>query len=188
MHLHVEAVAGPEERLHDGEADLIVHVVDKANPRIEWIDVCKVALIPVISPALLPVGLPRIVKPEHLRELTQCVMRGTARHTSARNYFVIDGASQCTVADQSMKREIILQGLGWGHLPRYMIEDDLRCDRLRSLTGRHLPGASEDIVVARRSDRPHGPVAERLWRYLAEQAPMTLGNPKPPGRQRRTKA
>lgn len=175
MHLHVEAVTGPQERLLDGDADLIVHVVDKANPRIEWIDVCKVGLIPVISPALLPAGLPRTVKPDHLRELTQCVMRDTARHTPSRNYFVIDGAPQCTVADQSMKREIILQGLGWGHLPRYMIEDDLRRDRLRSLAGRHLPGASEDIVIARCSDRPHGPVAERLWRYLGEQARARLG-------------
>lgn len=184
LHLHVEAVAGPQERLLDGDADLIVHCVDKANPRIEWLDVCKVTLAPVISPSLLPADLPRTVKPQHLRELTQCVMRDTARHTPARNYFVIDGAPQCTVADQSMKREIILQGLGWGHLPRYMIESDLLSGRLRSLAGRHLPGATEQIVIARRSDRPHGPVSERLWRFLVEQAPAALGAPQQTSRQR----
>lgn len=168
MHLHVEAVAGPQERLLDGDADLIVHRIDKADPRLEWADLCEVELIPVIAPALLPAGLPRTIKPEHLRELTQCVMRDTARHTAPRDYFVLEGAPQCTVADQSMKREIILHGLGWGHLPRYMIEADLRADRLRSLAGRHLPGACEEIVVARRGDTPHGPVAQRLWRHFGE--------------------
>lgn len=185
LHLHLEAVAGPQERLLDGDADLIVHAVDKADPRIEWVDICKVALVPVIAPASLPPGLPRAVRPEHLRDLTQCVMRDTARHTPARNYFVIEGAAQCTVADQSMKRDIILQGLGWGHLPRYLIEDDLLHERLRSLANRHLPGASEQIVIARRADRPHGPVAERLWRYLAERAPRAIGAPTASRKQRR---
>ena len=179
LHLHLEAVAGPQERLLDGDADLIVHAVNRADPRIEWLDVCQIALIPVIAPSLLPAHLPRSIKPEHLRDLTQCVMRDTARHTAARDYFVIEGAPQCTVADQSMKREIILQGLGWGHLPRYLIEDDLRAARLRSLAGRHLPGANETIVIARRSDRPYGPIAERLWAYLGQHAPAALADSKP---------
>lgn len=179
LHLHVEAVAGPQERLLDGDADLILHRIDRGDPRIEWIAIGEVELVPVIAPSLLPEKLPRSVKPEHLRGLTQCVMRDTARHTPARDYFVVEGAAQCTVSDQSMKRDIILQGLGWGHLPRYMIEDDLRRDRLRSLAGRHLPGAREKIVAARRGDRPHGPVAERLWRYLSERASAALADVKP---------
>ncbi|HTH73696.1 MAG TPA: LysR family transcriptional regulator [Trinickia sp.] len=187
MHLHVEAVAGPQERLLDGDADLIVHRIDKADPRLEWADLCKVELIPVIAPALLPAGLPRTIKPEHLRELTQCVMRDTARHTVPRDYFVLEGAPQCTVADQSMKREIILHGLGWGHLPRYMIEDDLRADRLRSLAGRHLPGACEEIVVARRGDKPHGPVAERLWGYFGEHGANAFRRLMPSPAKRRRK-
>ncbi|RDU97600.1 LysR family transcriptional regulator [Trinickia dinghuensis] len=174
LHLHVEAVAGPLERLLDGEADLILHRIEKADPRLEWIGLLEVELVPVIAPVLLPERLPKSVKPEHLRELTQCVMRDTAQHTPAHDYFVVEGAPQCTVSDQSMKREIILQGLGWGHLPRYMIEDDLRRDRLRSLAGRHLRGAREKIVAARRADRPHGPVAERLWGYLGEHGPAAF--------------
>lgn len=189
LHLHVEAVAGPQERLLDGDADVIVHRIDKADPRLEWIELCKVELIPVIAPALLPAGLPRTIKPEHLRELTQCVMRDTARHTAPRDYFVLEGAPQCTVADQSMKRDIILQGLGWGHLPRYMIEDDIRTGRLRSLAGRYLPGACEEVVAARRGDKPHGPVAERLWRYLREHAANAFGTHAPlPAKRRRQSA
>jgi len=42
---------------------------------------------------------------------------------------------------------------------------------LLSILGRHFPGAAEGLVVARRRDRPQGPVANQLWEYLAAQAP-----------------
>lgn len=69
-----------------------------------------------------------------------------------------------------MKKEVILQGLGWGHLPEFLIARELSDGRLRALTGRYLPGHVEEVVAARRSDRPHGPVAQRLWRYLRQEA------------------
>lgn len=170
LNLHFETVGGPIERLLDADADLIVHRIDKTDARIEWIDLCKVQFVPVIAPGVLPEPLPRALRPEQLRELTQCVMRDTARHTPQQEYFTIEGAHRCTVADQSMKKEIILQGLGWGHLPRFLIENELQEGKLRSIAGRYLPGATEEVVAARRHDRPHGPIAERLWRYLRQEA------------------
>ncbi|GLU34762.1 LysR family transcriptional regulator [Trinickia caryophylli] len=170
LNLHFETVGGPLERLLAGEADLIVHRVDKSDTRLEWVDLCKTRFVPVIAPWLLPEPLPRAVRPAHLRDLTQCVMRDTARHGPSRDYFTIDGAHQCTVADQAMKKEVILQGLGWGHLPEFLIARELSDGRLRALTGRYLPGHVEEVVAARRSDRPHGPVAQRLWRYLRQEA------------------
>ena len=41
------------ERLFDGEADLIIHHIDKADPRLEFIDLCAVKLIPVVAPGFL---------------------------------------------------------------------------------------------------------------------------------------
>jgi hypothetical protein len=49
------------------------------------------------------------------RASTQCVIRDTSRHSPQQDYFMIEGAPQCLVADQGMKKEIILQGLGRGH-------------------------------------------------------------------------
>lgn len=170
LHLHFEAVTGPWERLFDGDADLILHRIDKSDPRLEWLDLGKVPMLPVVGAGLLPTPLPRAVTPERMREYTQCVMRDTARHSPSRDYFVIEGAPQCTVGDQLMKKEIIVQGLGWGHMPRFLIEDELRDGRLLSIAGRHLPGRVEELVAARRRDRPQGPVAQRLWQYLEAQA------------------
>lgn len=170
LHLHVEAVGGPEERLLDGDADLIVHRVDKTDPSIEWLDLATVPFVPVAAPGYLPEPGAAEIDARMLRGFTQCVMRDTARHTPPRDYFMIEGATQCTVPDQLMKKDIILQGMGWGHLPRFLIEDELRDGRLRSLASRRLPGSTETLVAARRADRPHGPVLARLWQHLLQSA------------------
>lgn len=171
LHLHFEAVGGPWERLIDGEADLILHWIDKSDPRVESVDLCKVQFIPVVAPDFLPERTGHPITPDQMHAFTQCVMRDTARHSPQQDYFMIEGAPQCLVADQGMKKEIILQGLGWGHMPRFLIEEELRDGRLQSIAGRHLPGRTEELVVARRRDRPHGPISNRLWDYIQQEAP-----------------
>ncbi|WP_447744940.1 LysR family transcriptional regulator [Pseudomonas nicosulfuronedens] len=166
LQLYFESVSGPLERLLDGEAELILHRVDKADPHLEWLDLGEVNFIPVIAPALLADSSD--IRPEHLRSFTQCVMRDSARHSPPVDYFTLEGAPQCTVPDQAMKKELVLHGLAWGHLPRHLIEEELADGRLRDLSGPHLPGRREELVAARLRDRAHGPVAQRLWSFLQE--------------------
>lgn len=166
LHVQVEAVSGPNERLYDGDADLIVHGVDKSDPRIEWMDLAKIPFVPVVAPGFLDFPLGRAIRPQQLRGYTQCIIRDTARQ-EGKSYFMIEGATQCSVPDQQMKKEIILQGLAWGHLPRFLVERELEEGSLLSIAGRYLPGSVEELVAARRSDRPHGPVAQELWEFLS---------------------
>jgi DNA-binding transcriptional LysR family regulator len=170
LHLHVEAIAGPWERLFDGEADLIVHHVDKADPRLEFVDLGAVRLIPVVAPGFLDRPLTRDITPQQLRDRVQCVIRDTARRASGRSYYLIEGARSWTVPDQLMKKEIILQGAAWGHLPDFLVDQELRDGRLLSIAGRHLQGGRVELTAARRRDVVHGPVAGRLWQHLLDRA------------------
>jgi DNA-binding transcriptional LysR family regulator len=170
LHLHFEAISGPWERLFDGEADLIIHHIDKSDPRLEFTDLGAVRVIPVAAPGFLAFPVTDAITPEHMRDYVQCIIRDTARHAAARDYYVIEGARSWTVSDQLMKKEIILQGMGWGHMPAFLVEQELRDGRLTSLAGRFLAGGNVELVAARRRNHPHGPVAQRLWRYIAEQA------------------
>jgi len=126
LHLHVEALAGPWERLFDGEADLIIHHIDKADPRLEFIDLCAVKLIPVVAPGFLRMPISEEITPEQMRGYVQCVIRDTARHSTQPSFYIIEGAQSWTVADQLMKKEIIVQGAAWGHLHDFLIEQELR--------------------------------------------------------------
>src|SRR5262249_19151975 len=48
LHLHFEAISGPWERLFAGEADLIIHHIDKGDTRLEFIDLYTVEVVPVV--------------------------------------------------------------------------------------------------------------------------------------------
>jgi DNA-binding transcriptional LysR family regulator len=172
LHLHFEAISGPWERLFDDEASLIIHHIDKSDPRLEFIDLFSGTLIPVVAPGFLPFPITDRITPEQMRDYVQCVIRDTARHSPRCDFYLIEGARTCTVSDQLMKKEIILQGMGWGHMPAFLIADELRERRLISIAGKYLRGGSGEIVAARRRDRPHGPVAKRLWRFIEEEAPV----------------
>jgi DNA-binding transcriptional LysR family regulator len=117
------------------------------------------------------------ITPEQMRDQVQCVIRDTARHSVPRSYFLIEGARQWTVSDQLMKKELILRRMGWGHMPDFLIAQELRDGRLVPLTGRHFAGGRAEIVAARQRARPHGPIAQRLWSYVAEQAPAINRRP-----------
>ncbi len=176
LHLRFEAITGPWERLLDGEADLILHHIDKADPRLEFIDLLTVILVPVVAPNFLRFPISPEVTPEQMRDYVQCVIRDTARRVPERDYYLVAGARSWTVSDQLMKKELILQGMGWGHMPRYLIEDELRRGRLLPITGKHFPGGRAELVAARRRHTPHGPIARRLWQYVEEEA-HKLGSP-----------
>ncbi|RKH19249.1 LysR family transcriptional regulator [Corallococcus sp. CA047B] len=172
LHLQFEAVSGPWERLLEDEADLIVHRVPKSDVRMEWMDLGRVALVPVVAPGFLPFQPKTAITPRQMQAFTQCVLRDSARHPPEQGHFLVEGAPQCSAPDHLMKKELVLHGMAWGHLPRFMIEAELRDGRLRSIAGRHFPGVIEELVAARRRDRPHGPVASRLWGFLAGHAPV----------------
>jgi hypothetical protein len=38
------------------------------------------------------------------------------------------------------------------------------------ITGTYFKGGQGELVAARRRDTPHGPVANRLWQFIAGQA------------------
>ena len=170
LHLYFEAISGPWERLFDGDADLILHHIDKSDPRLEFTELFKIQLLPVVAPGFLHFPITPSITPTQMRDYLQCVIRDTARHSPPRDYYLIEGARTCTVSDQLMKRELILQGMAWGHMPRYLIERDLRDERLVEITGRHLKASQLELVAARRRGLPHGPVASRLWHHIQERS------------------
>ncbi|HLJ00685.1 MAG TPA: LysR family transcriptional regulator [Bradyrhizobium sp.] len=170
LHLHFEAISGPWERLFEDEADLIFHHIDKSDSRLEFVELLRVELVPVVAPNFLRFPISSSITPEQMRDYVQCVIRDTARHSPPADYFLIEGARSWTVSDQLMKKELILQGMGWGHLPRYLIESNLRDGSLLPITGRFFQGGRGELVAARRRDKPHGPVANRLWQFIADEA------------------
>ncbi len=166
LDLAFENLAGPRERLLDGEADLIVHHVDPADPRFERHVIARVEIIPVAAPDFLRPETLDDLSYETLGDYTQCIIRDTAHDSPDENYFVLDYAPRITVGDQQTKKAVIVEGMAWGHMPDFLVARELEAGTLRSLAGGRIGGAGIDIAVARLSAGRKGIMAQKLWRHL----------------------
>ncbi|WP_317930707.1 LysR family transcriptional regulator [Halioxenophilus sp. WMMB6] len=167
LNLLFENIGGPNERLLAGDADLIIHHIDKADPRYEYRDLCEVAIVPVVAAGFLQCPLTSTLRYTDLQDYTQCVIRDSAGVEAGASYFVLPDAHRITVGDQYTKREIIRQGIAWGHMPRFLIEGELASGQLLELTGDFIRGSRVQIVVARLSGREKSALLETLWQLLA---------------------
>lgn len=165
LHLQFGAITGPWEELLSDRADLILHHIDTSDHRFESIDLQRVKLIPVAAPDFLPFAI-KDASPERMRDLIQCVIRDSSQNRTNKDYHLIQGARTCTVSNQLMKKEVILQGLGWGHMPDFLVENELKEGKLISIENRFFRGSVIDLVAARRANKAHGPAATALWQHL----------------------
>lgn len=66
------------------------------------------------------------------------------------------------VSDTPSKKDIILNGLGWGRLPSHMIDDEIESKRLI-----HLSELDDDdevtVYLCKKKSKPTGRVAEFIW-------------------------
>ncbi|VAW65940.1 hypothetical protein MNBD_GAMMA11-1375 [hydrothermal vent metagenome] len=166
LNLLFENLEGAHERLVDGNADLIIHHIDKSDPRFEYRDFCQVQIIPVVSADFLDAHISRHLKYTDLKKYTQCIIRSTANKNTSKNHFVLEHVPQITVGDQYTKKEIIMQGMAWGHMPEYLIKNELKSGQLLSIEGPYIKGQTIDIVISRLHKNRHGVMAERLWQMF----------------------
>ncbi|HEY9097230.1 MAG TPA: LysR family transcriptional regulator [Thiobacillus sp.] len=154
---------GPNELLLDGEMDLMIHHLDKADSRYEYRDFCNVDVVPVVAPGFLKVPIKPSLSYADLAGYTQCIIRDTSVHSEKLNRFVLDNVPHLTVGDQYTKKEVIMQGMAWGHMPLFIVDDAIKCAKLVSIAGKHIKGVTREIVIARQSTSVKGLMAERLW-------------------------
>jgi DNA-binding transcriptional LysR family regulator len=169
LHLQFETLSAPWELLVNDQVDLILHHVPDGDAQFETLPLRRVTLIPVAAPGFMPFPIAEATV-ERMRDLVQCVIRDSATNPPPRNYFVLEGARTCTVSDQMMKKEVIVQGLGWGHMPDYLVADELADGRLISFANEYFRGGVVRLVAARKLGRPHGPIATKLWDALRAQS------------------
>ncbi len=167
LNLLFENLEGVNERLLNDEADLIIHCIDQTDPRYEYQPFCEVELIPVIAPDYLDIPLHNELKYSDIHHLTQSTIKSTAINMPTKDYFLQQQTAQIKVGDQNTKKEIILQGMAWGHMPLFLVEKELQNGRLLSLAGKFIKSHKLDIVVARSANKIQGKIANRLWEFFS---------------------
>jgi DNA-binding transcriptional LysR family regulator len=73
-----------------------------------------------------------------------------------------ENSKRWTVSDIDSKKELILNGLGWGRLPDHFVSDELKSKQLvhlKSLNYDH----KLDIYLCKKKNKPFGPVLQAIW-------------------------
>lgn len=157
---------GPLEMLLDNKVDIIFHYVDQFDARIEMVPLGKVTITPVVAPGFLHIQVHEQTPYTALKNYTQCIIRCTAMHSQSKDYFIVDDSKRLTVNDQLTKKQIIMSGMAWGHMPDYLIKDELEQGLLVSIAGKNIREDTLIIVAARRIDSDHRATAQLFWELL----------------------
>ena len=168
LRLHVEALGAIAALVLDSTAQLgIGGPVIADDPAFERISAGAVELIPVAAPnhALAQMKHPI---PGAARNYIQLVLTDRSPLTEGRDFGVM-GNRSWRLADLGAKHALLLEGSGWGNMPREMVEEDLASGRLVELDLPDHRGGVYALSALWRRDMPPGPATRWLLDRFVER-------------------
>ncbi len=158
--LNIEGLGAVAACLIDKEADLALGgPVTAHHPELERQVIGEVDLVPVAAPShpLARSG----VQPGESRQHLQLVLTDRSRLTQGQEFSVLS-PSTWRLGDLGAKHSLLIEGLGWGNMPRHMVASDLAAGRLVELDLPERPGARYRLSALWRRDMRLGPAASWL--------------------------
>lgn len=174
--IEVESLDATRRAVVEGRADMGLVISPDVGPDVLLArPVGEIELVVVAAPGHPLARLDRDLQPEDMSEHLQLVFserseadRPDGQRTPDRG---VAGRRTWRLADLGAKRSMLLAGLGWGSMPRHIVEDDVTNGRLVLLRPtlwdgrRRLPRLPVNVV--RRRDRAAGIAGRWLFDRLA---------------------
>jgi len=168
--LKQEYINGALEAVKSEQADLALTTIDLLALQSGDYEAKKLyqgGLYNVASPALLE-RHPALMSVEALKDEYQIVVQDSGQSSQGINYSVQTGQRCWYVNDFNTKKTLIMSGIGWGRLPEYMIENELKSKELVALKLNDVETyLALNYQVIKLKSRLLGPVASRLWENMS---------------------
>ena len=162
VNMSLDALSGAERKVlaKETEIGLTSFVSDRTS--LEIVPFASVTMVPVMNTELFN---EREVKDQNdLLEIDQIVIGDI--NPKGITFGLLDNGKKWRILDNNFKREIILSGLGWGHLPRHTIEQELKDEKIVILDFEDIHPRELEINLIRLRKQHFGPVAKKLWDEL----------------------
>lgn len=159
--LMTEVMGGGTDQILQGEAQFAVAHLFQDNANLETQFIKKVELYPVVLSSLCK---NQTIDTDWLKNLPQIVV--VQRETGGRilrreQAGLFSGGQRCYVTDHEMKRKLILEGLGWGRLADFEIQEVH--PRLKKISHPKIPKFELSFHIMRAANLPLGPCGKRIW-------------------------
>lgn len=165
--LQFEVLSGTIERLVDGDVDIAITPKPYIEENFEMRPMTKTKLISVISAEL--VKDEKKITDNFLRGHNQIILADSARRILKVTSGILEGGKSFTVNDIGFKKELIIQGLGWGGLPQGIIKAEIASKKLVPIKTPLIKDREIEIYMVRNASKPMGPVLKELWEAVEEE-------------------
>ncbi|MEA9357866.1 LysR family transcriptional regulator [Bacteriovorax sp. PP10] len=166
--LKFEVLSGTIERLIDGDVNIAITPKPQVEYTFDSRSITMTKMITVISTQLIKDE--EKVTDVFLRSHNQIILADSARRIAKINSGVLAGSKSLTVTDMGFKKELIMQGLGWGGLPYGLVKDELASKKLTRIETALIKDRDIEIFIVRDASKPMGPVMKELWERAEEGA------------------
>lgn len=161
LRLHVEALGAVAGLVLDGQADLALAGPDLLDlPELERRALGHIELVPVAAPDH-PLARQARIDLGETRQHLQLVLTDRSPLTRGRDFSVLSPRTW-RLADLGAKHALLLEGIGWGNMPRHVVADDLAAGRLVALCLPEAPRIDYGLHALWRKDRRPGPATTWL--------------------------
>ena len=167
LRLRVEALGAVTQTVLEGSAAFGVSgPLEMASDLLARGPAGSVKLVAVAAPYHPLAQMTGPVSASVARDHIQLVLTDRSALTAGRDFGVVSVKSW-RLADLGAKHALLLAGLGWGNMPKPMVNDDLKRGRLVVLEIETSEGLAYPFHTVYRSDAPPGPAASWLMERLA---------------------
>jgi DNA-binding transcriptional LysR family regulator len=130
-----------------------------------------VALVAVVGPTHPLASYKGIIPQSELQQHVQLVLTDRSALTKGQSYGVYS-QNAWRLADMGARHAFLRAGFGFGHMPQFMVDDDIASGKLRAIRI-EMPSNLKLLMPMRavyRKDAPPGPAGRWLIQYLKRRA------------------
>ena len=177
INLRITTMQGGEKLVLERVCALAVTINDvpEVNPQaIERHWLREEEMVTVCAPSFPLAATPQPIPVDEFGRYTQIIVTDNQPGADQTQEGVA-GKRQWLVNDLGAKRDLLKAGLGWGHLPRHLVDEDLVGGQLVELERRAWHLRSLTFVVSQRRGHDLSACEARLVELLGEAWPLANG-------------
>lgn len=163
LNLEFDTLSESERKVLSREAQMGISHFLSDQGSLEVVPITTVKMLPVMERELYLSR--KVTHQEQLLDIDQVVIGD--KNKSKASFGLLDDGKKWRLTDANLKREIILAGLGWGHLPEHYVEREIQEKKVVVLEFQDIHPKDLAVHLIRLKKHQFGPVARSLWDELS---------------------
>ena len=172
LRLYVEVLGAVIEPVLNGTCHIgVIGTLPLVPDSMRSEPLLDVPMVTVVAPGHPLASYKGIIPKSELQNHVQLVLTDRSKLSEGQSYGVFS-PNAWRLADLGAKHAFLRAGFGFGHMPRFMVEDDIASDRLRVIRV-EIPSGTNLLMPMQavyRKDAPPGPAGRWLIQSLKQRA------------------